>query len=55
MTYQTIDPATGKLVKTYADISDQDLEVALAKAHQTFETDWRRRPVADRAGIVLSL
>lgn len=33
MTYQTINPATGQLVKTYADIPNQDLESAIAKAH----------------------
>lgn len=38
MTYQTINPATGQLVKTYADIPDQDLESALANAH------WVLRP-----------
>ncbi|WP_114969427.1 NAD-dependent succinate-semialdehyde dehydrogenase [Rhodoferax ferrireducens] len=52
MAYQTINPTTGELIKTYADISDQDLEVALANAHKTFETDWRHRAVAERAKIV---
>lgn len=52
MAYQTINPATGKLIKTYADISDQDLEAALANAHKTFETDWRQRPVTERAKVV---
>lgn len=52
MTYQTINPATGQLVKTYADIPNQDLESALAKAHGVFETDWRHRPIAERSKIV---
>ncbi|BCT68130.1 hypothetical protein NNRS527_01722 [Nitrosospira sp. NRS527] len=26
MAYQTINPATGKLIKTYTNISDPDLE-----------------------------
>jgi succinate-semialdehyde dehydrogenase / glutarate-semialdehyde dehydrogenase len=52
MQYQTINPATGKLVKTFPAITDGDLEAALAKAHNTFQTDWRRRSVADRARVV---
>ena len=32
MAYQTINPATGKLIKTYANISDPDLETAVARA-----------------------
>ncbi len=52
MTYQTINPATGQLVKTYADIPDQDLESAIAKAHWVFETDWCHRPIAERSKII---
>ena len=52
MTYQTINPATGLTVQTYADISDADLENALATAQACYETDWRHRSVADRARIV---
>ncbi|SEP78294.1 succinate-semialdehyde dehydrogenase / glutarate-semialdehyde dehydrogenase [Nitrosomonas ureae] len=53
MTYQTINPATGQLIKTYADMPNQDLESAIAKAHWVFETDyWRHRPIAERSKIV---
>ena len=52
MTYQTINPTTGKLIKTYPDISDQSLEIALANAHKAFETDWRHRPIAERSQII---
>lgn len=54
MTYQTINPVTEELLKTYADISDQDLEATITNAQHTFETDWRYRPVAERARIVSS-
>jgi succinate-semialdehyde dehydrogenase/glutarate-semialdehyde dehydrogenase len=46
MSYQTVNPATGALVKTFAPINDRDLEGVLATAHNTFETDWRKRSVA---------
>ncbi len=52
MAYQTINPATGELIRTYADITDHHLEVVLTNAHQAFEREWRHWPVAERAGIV---
>jgi hypothetical protein len=41
MSYQTVNPATGAFVETFAPISDYGLERVLATAHNTFETDWR--------------
>jgi succinate-semialdehyde dehydrogenase/glutarate-semialdehyde dehydrogenase len=52
MFFQTVNPATGELVQTFKEISDDDLELALATAHKVYETDWRLRPVAERAKIV---
>src|SRR5580700_2376796 len=52
MLYQSINPATGQVVKTFDAITDADLERAVSKAHNTFETDWPRRTVADRARVV---
>ncbi len=52
MTYQTINPATGKVVKTYEDISDAALSEAMDVAQACYENDWRQRSVAQRAGIV---
>jgi succinate-semialdehyde dehydrogenase/glutarate-semialdehyde dehydrogenase len=52
MFFQTVNPATGKLVQTFKEISDDDLELALATAHKAYENDWRLRPVAERAKIV---
>lgn len=52
MNYQTTNPATGKLVAKFDDITDLELEARLATAHKTFESDWRHRSVAERARIV---
>src|ERR1700675_1594638 len=52
MFFQTVNPATGELVQTFKEISDDDLELALATAQKAYETDWRLRPVAERAKIV---
>lgn len=52
MTYQTINPANGKVVKTYDDISDAALNEVMDVAQACYENDWRRRSIAQRAGIV---
>ena len=52
MTYQTINPANGKVVKTYEDISDAALNEAIDVAQACYENDWRQRSVAQRAAIV---
>src|ERR1700730_3716714 len=52
MPYTTINPATGELLATDDARSDPLLEAKLAAAQRAFETDWRRRPVSDRARIV---
>jgi succinate-semialdehyde dehydrogenase / glutarate-semialdehyde dehydrogenase len=52
MPFKSVNPATGELVRTFEEISDRDLELALGTAHKVYETDWRLRPVAERAGIV---
>jgi succinate-semialdehyde dehydrogenase / glutarate-semialdehyde dehydrogenase len=52
MPFETVNPATGELVRTFEEISDRDLELALGTAHKAYETDWRLRPVAERAKIV---
>jgi hypothetical protein len=52
MTYQTINPATGKLLKTYDDISDAALNEVMDVAQACYENDWRRRSVAQRAEVI---
>jgi len=52
MVYQTINPATGKLIKIYPGISDQELEIAVANAHEAFHSDWRHHSVAGRSKIM---
>jgi acyl-CoA reductase-like NAD-dependent aldehyde dehydrogenase len=52
MPFKTVNPATGELVRSFEEISDRDLELVLGTAHKAYETDWRLRPVAERARIV---
>jgi len=52
MPYQTINPATGNLVRSFPDITNDDLQAAVAAAQTAYETDWRQRTVSERASIV---
>ena len=54
MAYQTINPSTGEVVKRFAEISDADLEVAVADAQAAFEA-WHRQPVKHRAKILTAV
>ena len=49
MKLQSIDPTNGELIETFDEISDADLEAALARARQSFRT-YRRTSFAERAG-----
>jgi succinate-semialdehyde dehydrogenase/glutarate-semialdehyde dehydrogenase len=52
MDYQTINPATEEVVKTFPIISDADLDEVIAKAHELYLNDWSHRPVTDRCRIL---
>ncbi len=52
MTYQTTNPATGALLRTFPTMSNQELDKAVVHAHLAFENDWRLRSIADRAAIL---
>ena len=52
MAYQTINPATGEVIRTFPEISDRELETAVKRAQAVYETDWRHRSIADRSRIV---
>ena len=52
MSYRTVNPATGEMGATFADITDAELDDALGVARACFLDDWRHRPVADRARVV---
>jgi succinate-semialdehyde dehydrogenase/glutarate-semialdehyde dehydrogenase len=49
--YQVTDPATGEAGQTFPFATDDEVEQALAKATAAF-TEWRQRPVTERAAIV---
>src|SRR2546426_6776883 len=49
MKLQSIDPSTGELIETFDEISDAELDTALAQAQQTFRA-YRTTSFAARAG-----
>ncbi|WP_342777741.1 NAD-dependent succinate-semialdehyde dehydrogenase [Roseovarius arcticus] len=51
MTYQSFNPATGKLLKKFEELSDAQLETKLAKANECF-AQWKKTSFAERAKII---
>jgi succinate-semialdehyde dehydrogenase / glutarate-semialdehyde dehydrogenase len=51
MTYQSVNPYDGKVLQTFEEITDEQLETALATAATCFET-WRHKTFAERAVVV---
>src|ERR1700678_3267964 len=51
MAYQSLNPATGKLLKKFEELSDKQLEDKLATAEKCFKT-WKLKTYAERAVIV---
>jgi succinate-semialdehyde dehydrogenase/glutarate-semialdehyde dehydrogenase len=52
MGYSTTNPATGEHLNSYHILTDQELDAHLHRAHTTWATDWRHRPVRERADIL---
>jgi len=52
MAYQTINPYTEELVKTFREHTDAQLGAIIAKAEATYENDWSLRSLAERKAIV---
>ena len=51
MTYASINPADGKLLKKFEEINDKEFETKIATAQACYET-WRHKTYAERAVII---
>ena len=51
MPYRSVNPATGEVLKTFTEHTDQEMMDALAKADNAFML-WAARPIEDRAKIL---
>ena len=54
MIFQTINPATGEIVRTFPTTSDAEVATALKTADDRYNNDWKLRLVAAQAQIELS-
>jgi succinate-semialdehyde dehydrogenase/glutarate-semialdehyde dehydrogenase len=52
MSYQTINPFTEKLVKTFTEHTNEQLEAIIAQAEETYRKDWSLRSIAERKKIL---
>ena len=52
MSFQTLNPATGELLKEFPLQTDAEVFAALDKAEHTYRNDWRLRPVAERVAVI---
>jgi succinate-semialdehyde dehydrogenase / glutarate-semialdehyde dehydrogenase len=52
MAYQSTNPYDGKVVKSFDDITDAQLEHKLTSASHCFDNDWRHKPFAERKAVV---
>ncbi|MEU6660332.1 NAD-dependent succinate-semialdehyde dehydrogenase [Streptomyces sp. NPDC046821] len=50
--YSVTNPATGELIEEIPNTTDEEVVAAIGRVDHGY-TAWRRRPVAERAGIVL--
>ena len=51
MPYRSLNPATGEVLKTFAEHTDQQVMDALARADRAFRT-WSARPFSERSKII---
>jgi succinate-semialdehyde dehydrogenase / glutarate-semialdehyde dehydrogenase len=52
MGYETINPYTEELVKSFTEHTDAQLEAIIAKSEETFKSDWSLRSLAERKAIL---
>src|SRR5882762_1467529 len=50
--YTVTDPATGELIEKIENATDEEVREAIDRVHRGY-LSWRRRPVTDRAKIML--
>ncbi|MGA8243244.1 MAG: NAD-dependent succinate-semialdehyde dehydrogenase [Desulfobacterales bacterium] len=51
MALEAVNPATGEKIKTYPEMTPDEVEVRICRAHQTF-VDWKTRTFSERAELM---
>ena len=52
MAYQSINPYTEELIKSFNQHTDEQLKAIIATAEDTYKNDWRLRSLPDRKAII---
>src|SRR6266481_6397323 len=52
MAYESVNPYNGKVLKTFDDITDEQLEATVARAAKTFEESWSLKAISYRGSIL---
>jgi len=52
MAYQSVNPANGAMLRSFAEHTDAQMQSALATADDTYRRIWSRMAIRDRAKIV---
>ncbi|MFJ5295467.1 NAD-dependent succinate-semialdehyde dehydrogenase [Pseudomonas sp. NPDC088368] len=55
MAYQTINPTTNQLVKTWPNHTDAQVEDALASAHRLYKSEWSKGSIQPRLAVLRKL
>jgi succinate-semialdehyde dehydrogenase/glutarate-semialdehyde dehydrogenase len=51
MTMEVVNPATGQVIKTYEELTPEEVNLAVEKSHDAF-LDWRRTTFSERARLM---
>src|SRR5580700_2807900 len=51
MEYESVNPADGKTIKTFVELTDEQLEKKITAAQACYET-WRHKTYAERALVI---
>ena len=51
MALEAVNPATGEKIKTYPEMTPDEVESRIYRAHQTF-VDWKTRTFSERAELM---
>ncbi|HEY1398756.1 NAD-dependent succinate-semialdehyde dehydrogenase [Roseateles sp.] len=55
MAYQTINPTTNELIRTWPNHTDADVETALADAHRLYKSSWSKGDIQPRLQVLRRL
>ncbi len=52
MAYKSVNPYNGKVLRTFDDMTDEQLEAAVARAAKTYEENWSLKDISYRGSVL---